>query len=1169
MTTQLPNKLAAFFSKSVATACTIVAINSLLLAVDTQADDIDIYLKDLNLPEEEVTPNILLILDTSESMRLPVAAYNRDSHGFSNDNDIDGHEVSDYVSTKVYPGSANYAGGAGDKDFVYLYQKDMGIYYDYHKYLNKVHRDQIMIGTGNCDTVFSDLSAATPTTQKNIFYKLGTTERNMCGDESCNYHTQEPGSSGPQGDYVYCSSGGTPLKIVNANYHNFLQSYYRFTEMKTAAKNTLDHIYYNDKNVNLAMMAFNKRQGGYVFQHFAKTNIKSVWSSMKKSIDQLETSEFTPLAETLWEAGRYFRGETPDYSGSVSSAMNGSRFDSPIDYQCQKNHIVLLTDGEPTYDNASDSKIKGKSVNIPSVYTPKYSCSSPSRNGDSSGSCLPHIADWLFQSDHALPGIGKNLTGNQNITTYSVGFGLDSDLLKAAASDTIADRIDENYFTASNAEELSDALIKIIGGVIDSKDSFVAPSVAVNSYNGLFHRSDLYFSLFRPSASPRWTGNIKKYRFVNGEIQDAKSAKAINPTTGYFEENALSFWTTPTDWDGTGLIRNDGDSVAFGGFAYELKSPLVRNQLTYTGPSPINSGTTPIPISLTGNTEYIFEPGNGKITTENLNLGISTASSEDERNDIIKWATGYGTRVSDPPNYFVGDFIHNQPVTVTYTTIPPPKDSDGNNIGDPDFDDVVYAASNLGFLHAIDAGTGSEIFSFIPKELLPNLTNYYRDTGSSKDKAYGLDAPLAVWRKDTANDGTIGMGDHVYLYQAMRRGGTQLYALDVTNRNRPELIWQINGTSDDSTSIDQYRDLAQTWSVPQLGTIRWACTGGKCEDKKVLFFGGGYDTVHDTATSPTTNDKGNAIYMVDATTGKLLWSAGNGVHHDLSLVAMQNSFPADVNISDINGDGYIDKIFAVDILGNLWRFDFNSQTTSSADFASGGNIATLGGTGNNMRRFFNKPDVALITKRGIPPFLTISIASGHRASPNQRTIQNGLFVIHDKNTFTQPTDALGKPQYNYVTDADNITPANLTDISIPYTNLSSFGWKLPFGREGEKGLSRTLTFDHKILMSTFIPSSIDGCEGGIGKGSIYILDVLTGVSKLSNNKQFSNLMHSGIPPRPIVIFGSREICVDNCAPSATDPVIEERPDLTVCIGTECIDGDLDLSLKKTYWKEDQ
>ena len=46
-------------------------------------------------------------------------------------------------------------------------------------------------------------------------------------------------------------------------------------------------------------------------------------------------------------------------------------------------------------------------------------------------------------------------------------------------------------------------------------------------------------------------------------------------------------------------------------------------------------------------------------------------------------------------------------------------------------------------------------------------------------------------------------GDHVYLYTGMRRGGSNYYALDVTDRNNPELLWTIQGGSGDFAELGQ------------------------------------------------------------------------------------------------------------------------------------------------------------------------------------------------------------------------------------------------------------------------------------------------------------------------------------------------------------------------------
>ena len=44
---------------------------------------------------------------------------------------------------------------------------------------------------------------------------------------------------------------------------------------------------------------------------------------------------------------------------------------------------------------------------------------------------------------------------------------------------------------------------------------------------------------------------------------------------------------------------------------------------------------------------------------------------------------------------------------------------------------------------------------------------------------------------------------------------------------------------------------------------------------------------------------------------------------------MQNAFPASPEVIDVNADGLIDVMFAVDIAGHVWRFDMNPDTESA------------------------------------------------------------------------------------------------------------------------------------------------------------------------------------------------------------------------------------------------
>lgn len=1164
--------------KSLMTTIATVAL-SVTLASSASADDTEIFLKQAVLPPEQLRPNVVFILDTSGSMGLPVDAANGTSAR---------KEKNKYVSSKNYEGFANNSGGIGDNDYVYLYLNP-NTYADQYIYYNKVHKDQM-----TCN--MSTLNDSTPYDAASVYNNLGdryvyetgtswlssgTSSSRMCAehDASCGF---TPGPTGPLVDCKSEENHITPnsryaddsrnnnLIAVSANYHNFLQSYYRYTVLQTAMKDLIDE----DYDINMSLMRFNGGSGGYVFHESILAQDEDDATdanqlSLRAAIDNIfEFDDSTPLTEVLWESYRYLKGSTADFgdnsgthtaSGAYSS---GTTYNSPIDYECQKSHIILLTDGAPTSDTGKDSSIEGSS------YTGKY-CS---------GNCLDEFSGWIRNNGANLRD-HSNLDLTQDIKIHTIGFGgaTDETLLKNAAANGGGD-----YVPASNAAELLEAFKYLAGQTLFEKDTFVAPAVAVNAYSGLQHRNELYYALFQPTSSPRWSGNVKKYKLENGKITDASepTREAVNSVTGFFDKNALSFWTTPTNWDGldhdgdtnTSDAEPDGNQTAYGGIAYELTNPNTRKLFTYIGSPLTNTGTTPTPYNLSS---AQLVDSNTDVTTNLLGLGASDAMTELERTDLITWARGEDPATSTL-NYYVGDFIHNRPSVVTYTTT---TTTDANGKKEIVFDDTVFAASNVGFLHAIDTETGSEEFAFIPQELLGNLSVYYKDTGSFSDKVYGLDAPMTIWRNDINGNGSIispdpaDASDHVYIYQGMRRGGSHIYAVDVTLRSSPKLLWQIDGTAYDASPSGDYEDLAQTWSVPQKALIkRWGCTPADADDdscdRTVLFFGGGYDTVHDSTLTPTTGDKGNAIYMVDATTGALLWSAGKGGSHDLNLSDMENSIPADVTASDVNGDGYVDFLFAVDIQGNLWRVDFEETSTNASNFAYGGKIAELGGSGNEFRRFYNAPDVAYFTERGIAPFLTISVASGYRASPNETDINDHLFVVYDKHALFRPTDIItGDPDYAYVGGSNTISISDMSDVSNILSLPTRYGWYRPLTGTGEKGLSRTITFGDKIVMSTFLPSIADSCEGAEGSGRYYLLDALSGATAFESNVPFENLAHGGIPPEPAVIFTTEEVCIANCGESDSDPITEERTDLVVCVGTECLDDVLDQSIQKSYWRE--
>lgn len=94
--------------------------------------------------------------------------------------------------------------------------------------------------------------------------------------------------------------------------------------------------------VDLSPVASTTYNNGGVTQDQANKNI----AALNTAISALRGDSNTPLAETYYEITRYFRGMTPYYSYSGAPTT----YTSPIQYRCQKNFGVFITDGLPTYD---------------------------------------------------------------------------------------------------------------------------------------------------------------------------------------------------------------------------------------------------------------------------------------------------------------------------------------------------------------------------------------------------------------------------------------------------------------------------------------------------------------------------------------------------------------------------------------------------------------------------------------------------------------------------------------------------------------------------------------------------------------------------------------------------------------------------------------------------
>jgi type IV pilus assembly protein PilY1 len=542
-----------------------------------------------------------------------------------------------------------------------------------------------------------------------------------------------------------CSSGSGKTLFMG-NYRNYEALGLTPRPKIDVAKEVITELITNTDNVRFGLMKFNYEDGGKLVAACGASK-----TTLTGAISALNAETWTPLAETLAEAGLYFAGQASWYN-------SGTTYTSPIQYECQKNYIIIMTDGESTHDNSSkitaNTYINGKKITISNLLA-----SDATKIYASYGThYLDDVAKFLYEND-LRPDLGaaKSEFELQNISTYTIGFQTDQELLQSTA-----DHSNGKYYTAFSASGLKNAFNEIISSISEVNSVFVAPVVPVSKMNKTYSGNNLYLGFFMPKIGGRWVGNIKKYNIdATGEITDVNNNPAVNPDTGTIYSGAKSYWSSTAD----------GPNVASGGVGGVLLDQASRNLYTYTGTQASLKDAT-----------NAFVTTNDKILDSVLGVASSTA-----RDALFTDIIGTGRE------WILGDILHSQPLVVQYGTY-------------PDITSYIFAGSNDGMMHAFKDSTGEELWGFIPPDQLDALKNLSATTTHD----YFVDGSPVLY----ADPADLAAGLKI-LFFGERRGGDNYYALTVTDPASPSLRYQIN-----SNRLGSAAPLGQSWSTPTVAKIK-------------------------------------------------------------------------------------------------------------------------------------------------------------------------------------------------------------------------------------------------------------------------------------------------------------------------------------------------------------
>ena len=527
--------------------------------------------------------------------------------------------------------------------------------------------------------------------------------------------------------------------------------------------------------------------------------------------------------------------------------------------------------------------------------------------------------------------------------------------------------------------------------------------------------------------------------------------------------------------------------------------------------------------------------------------GIDPGSNADTlTKDLLLYARGFDVGTQAAPKtgsgirgrpWMMGAVLHSKPLAINY-----------GKRGSRTTDDVrVVFGSADGYLRMVNDETGVESWGFMPQAVMKDL-KVLRENVAGSALPYGVDGSPLVLIRDRApttgtNAGKLGIigdvldapaanppviGDRVLLFFGLRRGGNAYYAMDVTDPDNPKLVWTLSAegllragqSTVEAGSAAQFAAMGLAFSTPQVGRIRFDADGDVATTNDVntvttLVFGGGYNGGRNAAGArigkdfynsrnnavgtddgTSTGDRGNALFMIDAATGRLIWRATRSATTTASYTAtngtrsyahpmLVDSIPSDLTVLDTDNDGFTDRLYVGDTGGRLWRADFAGILPSAWTITPIASVGRHNSTATNNilndRRIFFAPDYVplrnTVDRQGSDIIL---FGTGDREDPLNLTTENSFYAVRDTDLvsgkavseiITAETDTR-LPKHADFTNSTAVAPSALVDISSLIA-----GYRVQFARTGEKYFSASVTLQGTTTFTSYVPPDASAAGG--------------------------------------------------------------------------------------------
>jgi type IV pilus assembly protein PilY1 len=487
------------------------------------------------------------------------------------------------------------------------------------------------------------------------------------------------------------------------------------------------------------------------------------YQALLSAIGGLRASTEAPLAETYYEISRYFRGLTPYYNSTPST------YGSPIQYRCQRNYGLVVTDGLPSYDHSFPTREPQAAASLPDWDGVANDGSNPGGNEEGSSLYLDDIAKLAVDVD--MRAAGRDIAGKswdsagfaqQRMNTYTIGLNARYPMLADAANYGRG-----KFYPVTDRAGLDAALASALDEV--SASAAQAPA-SIAGAAGLASGSSYFQASYDPGD---WHGTIRVY--------------GISPAGAV--DTGTPLWST----DST-LVPGAAPGV------FQTWNSATRSAVALRHDQ------------LSGAQQAAL--------AQNLPPGIAAA-------DLLAWSQGADRAGLKVRTHLLGDIV-NSPLVLATPTARDAADLQGDSgysaylaAKAQGMSPSLLVNANDGLLSLIDPANGKRRYAYMPSSALP-LLHHIADPGYANGDRHRFlaDGPVAVF------DAQLGASWATLALAGTGAGGKAFYAVQLYGQagDAPQALWEIAapGSADASHA---FNDLGYAYARPEVARLadgRWA-----------------------------------------------------------------------------------------------------------------------------------------------------------------------------------------------------------------------------------------------------------------------------------------------------------------------------------------------------------